>query len=476
MKWILFKLLTELCISEFSVYLNNINYQLFSRLSMERSFKLILSFLFVTGTILIPNFQQAVADGLFEENLPPATVGDREASLYTKISPPILTSDAMQNAFFQLRLFDAKTGNNITNVNYFLTITKGDKLLLRELFYSKDGPLTLKFEPGNSPIRVFGSTEAFLGGWTSETGQLTISGPVLTQGGLYHFGIEIFGIDNVRNIFVPENAPRFDSYLSIGDVFATNLTYGNQNYNSTLISYYDRIQNFTFEPKDLEAKWTMPFDWDVSRIKSQNIFVHEEIKFPKSFSEFSNSTIFSGTVNGQPVVGRSLAIDPFTSEKALIIHILLNKNDIIKLAENNAVLGISNDSMKFTIRPQGNESQKTSEDIVTDTGGIHASLLWNPNPPIAGENALSLNFSDALSGNRLNSDVNYDLSVKTASGEMIVSKNNNTAKGGISNQTLSLPSLGTFNLQVEVKSLKGVNQTLPDTTRNGIARGFIVVS
>ena len=457
---------------EFDMLLNNINYQLFARLNMGRFIKIILSFLFVSGTILIPNFQQAMADGIFEENLPPATVGDRVASLYTKISPPILTSDTMQNAFFQLRLFDSNTGNNITNVNYFLTITKADKLLLRELFYSKEGPLSLKFEPGEGPIKVFGSTEPFLGGWSSETGQLTVSGPVLSEGGLYHFGIEIFGIDNVRNIFVPENAPRFDSYLSIGDVFTTNLT---QNYNTTLISYYDRIQNFTFESTDLEAKWAMPFDWNVSRIRSQNIFVHEEIKFPKSFSEFSNSTIFSGTVNGQPLVGRALAIDPFTSENALIINFLLNKNDILKLAENKAALGISNDSMKFTIRPQGNQSQETSEDIVTDTGGIHASLIWNPNPPVIGENALGLNFSDALSGNRLNADVNYDLSVKTGTGEEIVGQNNITAINGISNQTLSIPSEGIFNLEVEVKSLKVVNQTLPDTTRNGIARGFVVV-
>ncbi len=441
---------------------------------MEKYTKIIISFLFVTGTILLPNLRQVAADGLFEENLPPATVGDRQASLYTKISPPILTSDTKQNAFFQLRLFDSKTGNNITNVNYFLTISKGDKLLMRELFYSKEGPLTLKFQPNQGPVTVYGTTEPFLGGWTSETGQITVSGPVLTEGGLYHFAVEIFGIDNVRNIFQPENAPRFDSYLSIGDVYATNLTYGNKNYNSTLVSYYDKVKNFTFEPEELKAEWSMPFDYNVSRIRSQNIFVHEEIKIPKSFGEFSNSSIFNGTVNGQRLAGRSLAIDPFTSEKALIIHFLLNKNDIIKLAENKA-LATSNDSMKFTIQPIANQSQKTSTDMVTDTGGIHAALLWNPIPPVIGENTLNINFSDALSGNRLNADVNYDLSIRTSKGEEILRNNNITAINGISNQTISLPSKGLFNLELDVNSLKLLNQTGLDTTRNGIARGFVVI-
>ena len=442
---------------------------------MEKIIKIIVCFLFATGAILIPNLLQASADGIFEENLPPANVGNRVASLYTKISPPILTSDTLQNAFFQLKLFDSKTGNNITNVNYFLTIYKGDKLLLRELFYSKDGPLTLKFQPGEGPVKVYGSTEPFLGGWSSDSGQIVVAGPILSQGGLYHFSIEIFGIDNVRNIFIPEKAPRFDSYLSIGDVSTANLTFGKNNYNSTLISYYDKIQNFTFQPKNLEAKWYMPFNWNVSRIKSQNIFVHEEIKFPKSFSEFSNSSKFNGTVNGQPLVGRSLAIDPFTSEKALIIHFLLNKNDIVKMAENKNALAVSGDSMQFTIRPLKNQTQETSFEVVTDAGAIHAMLGWNPNPPAVGKNNLNVNFSDALNGNRLNADVNYDLNIRTKDGQEVVKSNNVTAINGISNQTLSFPSKGLFNLEVKVNSLKFANQTNLDTTRNGIARGFVAI-
>ncbi|MGB8767841.1 MAG: hypothetical protein WCC79_11030 [Nitrososphaeraceae archaeon] len=312
----------------------------------------------VTISILLANLQESYSDGLFEETLPPASIGDRAASLYTKISPPVLTSDTIQNAFFQLRLFDSKTGDNITNVNYFLTINKGDKVLFRELFYSKEGPLTLKFQPSQGPVKIFGSTEPFLGGWTSETGDVTISSPVLSEGGLYHFGIEIFGIDNVRNIFQPENAPRFDSYLSIGDVHSINLTYGNKDYNSTLISYYDKVQNFTFEPENLKLRWEMPFDWNVSRMRENNIFVHEEISIPKP-SPFANQS-YSGEVNGIPLPAKMLMIDPTNSTKD-VIHFMIPKDGIISLAENvNKNRNSTSGLMNFGLKPGGNLSSRGS--------------------------------------------------------------------------------------------------------------------
>ena len=325
---------------------------------MQRHVQIIISFLVVTISILLANLQESYSDGLFEETLPPASIGDRAASLYTKISPPVLTSDTIQNAFFQLRLFDSKTGDNITNVNYFLTINKGDKVLFRELFYSKEGPLTLKFQPSQGPVKIFGSTEPFLGGWTSETGDVTISSPVLSEGGLYHFGIEIFGIDNVRNIFQPENAPRFDSYLSIGDVHSINLTYGNKVYNSTLISYYDKVQNFTFEPENLKVRWEMPFNWNVSRIKANNIFVHEEISIPKP-SPFANQS-YSGEVNGIPLPAKMLMIDPTNSTKD-VIHFMIPKDGIISLAENvNKNRNSTSGLMNFGLKPGGNLSSRGS--------------------------------------------------------------------------------------------------------------------
>jgi hypothetical protein len=46
--------------------------------------------------------QNAYADGLTAENLPPATVGDREAGLFVRISPPILTTESQENAFLSV--------------------------------------------------------------------------------------------------------------------------------------------------------------------------------------------------------------------------------------------------------------------------------------------------------------------------------------------------------------------------------------
>jgi hypothetical protein len=66
--------------------------------------------------------------------------------------------------------------------------------------------------------------------------------------------------------------------------------------------------------------------------------------------------------------------------------------------------------------------------------------------------------------------------IRNSTGAVIVEKNNITAINGISNQTLSLPSKGEFNLELLVKSLKIPKLTALDTTRKGIARGFVVVS
>ena len=435
----------------------------------------LIAILFILNLLLLNPIDDVFSDGLFEEKLPPASVGDREASLYTKINPPILTSDSKENAFFELRLFDAKTDENIKFVSYFITVEKDDQLLMRDLFHSPDGPLKFKINPiASGSVNVSGSIEPFLGGWTSETGDITINGPLLLEGGLYHFAIEIFGIDNPRNIFTPENAPRFDSWLSVGDVYRDDIMDSGKNYNITLISYYDQIQNFKYDSQQSNMSWIMPFNWDLKRIQDNNIFVHEEIKIPKTLTKYSETNSFDALVNGIPLVGRSIALDPFTEENNFIIHLLLNKADIIKIAEtmnNNTA-----NKMTFNLSPAEQKIVETTSEVVSDIGGILVKFNWDKQILSNQDTNLQLDFSDALSTEEINGDIKYDIIVYDKSGTKVVTKQDLIAKDAKDSQIIKYHSKGIYQIELHIKGINYPDLATPDETRNGIARGTVVVT
>jgi hypothetical protein len=454
-------------------------------MSRQKSKNILLYFHFIVFLFTL-NFlffiQDAFSDGLFEEQLPPASVGDREASLYTKINPPILTSDSKENAFFELRLFDANTDETIKFVSYFITVEKDGQLLMRDLFHSSQGPLKLKINPTTSEtVNVFGSTEPFLGGWTSQTGEITINGPLLLEGGLYHFAIEIFGIDNPRNIFTPDDAPRFDSWLSVGDIYRQDIIDDGKNYNTTLISYYDQIQNFEYDSQESNMSWTMPFNWDLKRIQDNNIFVHEEIKIPKTLTKFSETNAFNALVNENPLVGRSIALDPFTEENNFIIHLLLNKADIIKIAEkinnnNNTNTNTTPDMMTFSLSPAEQQTVETTPEIVSDIGGILVKFNWKQPILSSQDTNLQLDFSDALTTEEINGNIKYDIIVLDKSGTKVIEKQDLIANDAKDSQIIKFPSKGIYQIEIHIKGITYPDVATPDETRNGIARGTVVVT
>jgi hypothetical protein len=451
--------------------------------------------------------QKAYADGLTQENLPPASVGNRKASLFVKVNPPILTTDNRQDAYMQFRLFDANNNQTIQHVTYEITVNKGtllsssssssspsssgQKPLLRDFFHAHNGLLTLKVQPSNGTLTIYGEQDPFQNAWVADPGgTINVKGPVLLEGGLYHFHIEIFSIDNDRNLFLPQNAPKFDSYLSVGDVYRNKWNYQNQVYNTTLISYYDKINNLNFDPVKKSFSWTMPFNWNLSRIQQQPIFVHEEMRLPKSWKGFGDSPRFNATVNGQTLLGRSVAIDPFSFPDAMVVHYLINKNDVIKLAQQEQQMqqqtANSNNSdsngglMRFVLlTPNASAGQQqiaTSSDLVTNTGGIHATVSWSPNPlkPKTQSN-VNISFYDPVTSNPLSTnDVKYDMMLLDKNGHPVVTKQDLVAKNATDTQIVTFPSNDIYQIQLMIKELLKAGQT-PDLTRNGIARGYVVV-
>ena len=147
------------------------------------AFPSVTIFLVLLGLLLIaiPNYtnQKAYADGLTQENLPPASVGNRKASLFVKVNPPILTTDNRQSAYMQFRLFDANDNQTIQHVTYEITVTRGtiaaastasspsssissQKQLLLDFFHAHNGLLTLKIHPSNGTLTIYGEQDPFL--------------------------------------------------------------------------------------------------------------------------------------------------------------------------------------------------------------------------------------------------------------------------------------------------------------------------
>lgn len=422
--------------------------------------------------------QRAFADGLFMENLPPAAIGERDASLFVRINPPVLTTQTQEDAFLQFRLFDARNNETIKFTTFVIEITKGTDPdadpLLRDVFHTENGLLTLRIQPKEGEVSVAATREDFLKAWKADPGgTINISGPILLEGGLYRFKVDVLTVDNIRNLFAPGEEPSYETYLSVGDVYTTEVQSNGNAYPTTIISYYDKVQDFMFDPATVAFSWSMPFDWNVERISSVNsIFVHEEIKVPKSFAGVGDSMAFEAEINGRPIPGRMLSIDPFTSEQDLIIHILANRNDLVEIAQN---LPDNTTTMDFQFSPASNGGEQTSGEIVTDTGGISVLMDWTPDQLAAGNEAtLELKFFDAFSGNKITRDVKYDLRVYDTDGTEVYSLVDQTASGGSDSQTMTFPADKNYRVEVKVNAIMADGQT-PDLTRNGTARGTVVV-
>ncbi|HJU13930.1 MAG TPA: hypothetical protein VJ792_05685 [Candidatus Nitrosotalea sp.] len=446
---------------------------------MKKVFKVSLFAFLLVSVVLSSMPRNAWGDGFAMENLPPATVGNRQVQLFIKLNPTILFPNSGVEPTVFFRWFDANTNQTLTHISFFLTITKHNQLLFRELLHTHTGILNINVMPTNGPTwQVYADHEPILNGWVPDNDDdpIDIQGPIFNEGGLYHFNIQMFSIDYDNNIFDttdnPQAVPNFDAYLSVGDVSSHDLTYNGNTYNSTVISYYDKINNdFNFDPSKLQLSYSMPFDWNMTRLANQPVFVHEEIHIPKSFKEFTNTPTYSATMNGYQITGRRLIVDPYTSGSTVIAHILLNKIDITQMAKS---MPAGMDAMNFTLSP-AKPNVQTSNSVLTDFGGWGIKLGWNPTDITANsQNSLNLSFFDAFTEKPVNGDVYYDMKILDSTGTTILSKNNLVAKNAQDTQTLNLPGNGIYTVQMNITSVVGPTG-LPDTSRLGMARGNLVI-
>lgn len=359
----------------------------------------------------------AHGDGLTQENLPPASFGNRQAALFIKINPPILTKDTVGDTYLELKLFDAKTGQAVQHTTFSVEAWKDDKLLLRSGFHTHSGDLTLKIKPTNVDVNhviVYGDQlEQLPNTWTAFGDKIDVQAPVLLDSGLYHFKISVVGVDYDQNIFAEKDIKSFDSWLSVGDISNEKITSNGQTYDTTVISYYDRIENFKYDSTKKAISFSMPFNWDTKRIEGQNIFVHQEVRVPKAFKEFADSTAFQGTVSGVPTIGRMLILDPYSIEGTSILHFLVNKDDILNIAKK---IPAGAKTMDFVVSPTVGVP-KISYDAKFSSGAT-ATISFDSN--LGAPDTIPLHFTFFDKDGKILKYVRYIYAIDDSSGNNLV--------------------------------------------------------
>ncbi|MGH9979103.1 MAG: hypothetical protein ACRD8Z_25215 [Nitrososphaeraceae archaeon] len=324
--------------------------------SIFRSTLIFVLFFIVTCASIYP--KSVSADGLFQEQLS-ASFGDRTTDLIIKMMPPVVTTETLENQsqkpVIQFKLYDPDTKEGFKHVTYYITIEKDGKKLLSDWFHDHKGDLKVEMKPSDAEsITVYGEPDPILQAFTgTDRNPVIATGPIFSEGGLYHFKVRITTIDYDRSFIPDDKQPEYDGWLSVGAVENQQVSLSDDNNVKKpipiqIISYYDELKDFSFDPSTKEMQFTMPFDWNVTRLEANNIMVHQEVNLPKP-SELSSES-YVGTINGMNVT-KDLMVDPTNSTKD-VVHFMIPKPVVMEVAQQVNKSGQAGDGlMKFTLKP-----------------------------------------------------------------------------------------------------------------------------
>ena len=292
----------------------------------------ILSLLLANIFTYIPTF----GDGLFMEELS-ASIAGRDISLLIKMSPPVVTTETLkggQTPLIQFRLSDSATNETIKHVTYLIEIEKSGKRLLLDTFHSHTGNLGIQMRPSSvDHITINGDQDPILATYTGDMEHpVSATGPIFAEGGLYHFIVTIETIDFDTTFLPIDKQPVYEGWLSVGYSIDKDLEINGTAYPVNAISYYDALKDFTYDSMDNELKFSMPFDWNLDRLKKVNLYVHEELSLPKPSPLAANG--YQGTINNIDLKPNSLLVDRTNSSKD-VVHIMLTKPVVLDLSSES---------------------------------------------------------------------------------------------------------------------------------------------
>lgn len=444
------------------------------------------------GALSLPLIDNAFGHGLGGDVAPPIDFGGMAVTVSTQIDPADITAGEIDSANMAIRFFDTNTDETLQKVTYRIEVWRSGDLLARNLFYDADGTLNIEVRPEADCTQVelwkcskyFGSEHVSAPGalYVEGQGRPLIKGPIFDKGGLYNIRVDVEGATSPRSTVA--QVLSYDTFVSVAQEQPFTIPTASAEIPVIVKSYYDDVDNFSFDSADNSLTFDMPFDWDPDYVKYVQV-VHEEIQVPKSFAPYSAGKHFKGYVDGVEVDQRVLLIDPYSFEDKNIIHFLVTGKELERI---NSVLGETHQKsniMKFDLVPQS-EIQKNSVEfylVNPETGdqvGTTVNIGWDSRYGANEKIPFEITFFDE--NRNLLKNIRYGLFLIDQNSDNLLVRDigddeNNPgilALEGIDYQNLFVPSQGLHRMDILVFG-QGTIGLDYDSKYSGIGSGLIEV-
>ena len=403
--------------------------------------------------------ESAFGHGLGGDAAPPISFEGMEVTIFTQLDPADMTAGEVDSANISIRFFDMLTDENLNQVTYRVEVWRSGDLLARNYFYDDDGTLNVEVRPKadcyeEKPWKCteyYGEVHGTAGGlFARGEGRPLIDGPIFEKGGLYNVKVSIEGATSPRSLVAqPLN---FDTFVSVAqDQSFFIKTAEAAEVPVTVKTYYDDVENFTYNQGNNAISFDMPFDWDPEYIELVQM-VHEEIRVPKSFDPYNPETSFKGYVDGVEVDQRVLVMDPYSSETENIVHFLVTGTELQRINELLGESHYSSKTMSFELVPEGTV-EKNSFDMPFDNG-YKALIAWDSSYGAGDEIPFEFSFFDNNGG--IVKDVIYAFGLVSPQGEQFNLVTGDTPEEfvgtksveGIATHFITIPDDGMYTLNL----------------------------
>lgn len=352
---------------------------------------------------------EAYGHGLGSETFPPVDLNGKLVTLEVSSSTkdPEKIDDAQQ---ISISLIDFNSKITLRDVTFLIKAEHGTQFLFEKEFRADNGFLVFNFESEDTKnIEVTEERSGnFFGSLIGlDSRMINVKGPKLSDGGLYKFNVKILTVGGYSEKL--DKPLEYNSGISIAQ--KEDHTFNDPNFGKQTIqtiTYYDKINNFNYDPDLKEITFSMPFNWSTENI-NQTVVVHEELVISKSFGDLLVSG-FSMYINGVKLSDNVITIDDYFSE-GRVVHFIINQNELLNILNQNK----DQNGMDFVVKPHSDENEFSA---ITSNGQFRLLLTTEPENLKSNSKAkINFNIMDVFLKNKPVS-ASYDFSM-TAIGKTI---------------------------------------------------------